>query len=234
MKIVLGLIVFLLILILFLPIYKQENSIESSRITSSLHIQESNSIKMKTGQSKQVKRINIHGHNNHENNSEPCSCGNDHLQNEPLLQLLADNGVYEEPINVNELTLQNVTNEQLKLISELNLKSLTISGRTFDDLSPLENMRSLRKLIIKEASLKNLHALKDIRLETLDLSGSECKDYSDLVYMFTVVNLNLSGTDIEDIKILEKMPLLSRLNISNTLINKNHSTELLNHLEIYE
>jgi len=100
------------------------------------------------------------------------------------------------------------------------LESLTISGKSIDNLDFLTNMTKLKKLHITDsslsASLSPICTLKE--LTDLTLSGCGLSTIAELSGATGLVSLNLSSNAIGDLSPLADMVMLSQLDFSHNAV----------------
>ncbi len=88
----------------------------------------------------------------------------------------------------------------------IDLVELNISGTSVADLTPLQEMRGLRKLDVSITKVTDLAPLSDLRLEELTLRGTRIFDLAALRGM-ELKELGLGQTRVADLSPLAGMPL---------------------------
>ncbi|MCA9175103.1 MAG: hypothetical protein KDB14_11525 [Planctomycetales bacterium] len=96
------------------------------------------------------------------------------------------------------------------------IRRLDISGTRVCDLAPLANKTSLRHLYLASSNVTNLCDLKNLRLTTLDISGTDIERISALEGMQSLEEINLSNTHVSDIRPLHRLTHLKRIDASGS------------------
>ena len=127
-------------------------------------------------------------------------------------------------IHIPDPNLEQVLRKQMKLDPNLKitkrriarLSTLNASNQGIKDLTGLEHALRLTKLIIAFNSVAGLTPLADLRgLRRLDARECNISDLTPLANLRYLVELRLSGNQIEDISPVENLPRLRRLEIDD-------------------
>ncbi|MFH1088448.1 MAG: leucine-rich repeat domain-containing protein, partial [Patescibacteria group bacterium] len=105
------------------------------------------------------------------------------------------------------------------------LQILEIDGTNVTDLSPLNNLTNLRRLMIANSPITNLTGIKNLtNLTFLNLFGdNKLIDISTLRNLTKLIDLGLAGTNITDLSPMTSLKNLKTL----TLFNTNWSAQVL-------
>ena len=115
----------------------------------------------------------------------------------------------------------------------LNLKTLIMKDIKLDDISFLEDIKTLEFLDISNNSISDISSLsKCIYLKTLDLSNNEITDISSISELYNIKSLNLSNNEITDISSILGLRNIEWLNLSNTKITEIRPLSILFNLSV--
>jgi len=107
--------------------------------------------------------------------------------------------------------------DDLSLIAELHLTSLTIIGNYVSDLSPLADMETLRNLDISYNPIEDLSPLESLqRLETLHIEQCNVTDLSALERLTGLTVVNAAYIPCSDYSPLLTLPLLRSVEITGS------------------
>jgi uncharacterized protein YjbI with pentapeptide repeats len=119
----------------------------------------------------------------------------------------------------------------LKNLSALNVEGDIEIPRILD-LSPLQELKSLRSLTMHHVGLAGEVALKGLtNLSRLDLSATDLRDISSLGELKEITNLDLSGTGINDLSPLMGLNKLTIISVSRNRIKNVSSLRNLKSIE---
>jgi Leucine-rich repeat (LRR) protein len=104
------------------------------------------------------------------------------------------------------------------LLSGLNEPlALDLSSPDVEDIAPLENVPTLRRLSLADTHVTSLEPLRHLSdLQELDLSGARVRDIAPLEQLTNLRALYLSGLEIQDFHPLERLVSLEDLDLSAT------------------
>lgn len=107
-----------------------------------------------------------------------------------------------------------------------NLETLTISGnpddssKSFDDLTPLKDLKKLKLLRLSHNAIKDLTPLKDLTgLEKLYISHNQIEDVSILNNLKNLKSLDISVNKVNNISVLKDLTNVESLDIRNNEIS---------------
>ncbi|MDU5224515.1 MAG: cell wall-binding repeat-containing protein, partial [Finegoldia magna] len=107
-----------------------------------------------------------------------------------------------------------------------NLETLTISGnpddssKSFDDLTPLKDLKKLKLLRLSHNAIKDLTPLKDLTaLEKLYISHNQIEDVSILNNLKNLKSLDISVNKVNNISVLKDLTNVENLDIRNNEIS---------------
>jgi internalin A len=101
----------------------------------------------------------------------------------------------------------------------LSLEALDASQQAIDNLSGIERLAGLRRLILGANNLVDLAALADLKaLQFLDLSDNRIDDLAALVGLNRLSALDLSGNQVADLQPLADLDQLTHLGLDDNLI----------------
>ena len=107
-----------------------------------------------------------------------------------------------------------------------NLETLTISGnpddssKSFDDLTPLKDLKKLKLLRLSHNAIKDLTPLKDLTgLEKLYISHNQIEDVSILNNLKNLKSLDISVNKVNNISVLKDLINVENLDIRNNEIS---------------
>lgn len=108
----------------------------------------------------------------------------------------------------------------LQLCTNLEELTLFMSSRLIEDLTPLKDLKKLKKLSLGINKVSDLSPLKDITsLEILSLSRNNVVDISHLKNLTNLTSLILDENQIKDITPIKNLPNLKVLDITNNNMN---------------
>ena len=107
-----------------------------------------------------------------------------------------------------------------------NLETLTISGnpddssKSFDDLTPLKDLKKLKLLRLSHNAIKDLTPLKDLTgLEKLYISHNQIEDVSILNNLKNLKSLDISVNKVNNISVLKDIVNVENLDMRNNEIS---------------
>ena len=107
-----------------------------------------------------------------------------------------------------------------------NLETLTISGdpedssKSFDDLTPLKDLKKLKLLRLSHNAIKDLTPLKDLTgLEKLYISHNQIEDVSIINNLKDLKSLDISVNKVNNISVLKDLTNVENLDIRNNEIS---------------
>lgn len=127
------------------------------------------------------------------------------------LGFLAAQGISAKRLVINnaggfELDLRGTNITNLNVLEGMPLEILFLSGSSVRDLSPLREMRYLKKLDVANMSVSDISPLHGLQLEELCLTKTQVRDLSPLRGMPLRV-LSLVCTEVRDLTPLQALPL---------------------------
>lgn len=127
------------------------------------------------------------------------------------LVFLVSHGVSAKRLVVNnaggfELDLRGTTTTNLHMLEGMPLEILLLSGTSVRELTPLREMRYLRKLDIAGTAVADLSPLEDLQIDELRISQTEVSDLHPIRNMPLLV-LSMVHTKVSDLTPIQAMPL---------------------------
>ena len=121
---------------------------------------------------------------------------------------------------VKTLSLSGTSVEDISPLRELSqLQSLSLSGTSVEDISPLRGLSQLQSLSLSGASVEDISPLRELsQLQSLYLDETSVKDISPLRGLSQLQSLSLSGASVEDISPLRELSQLQSLSLSGTSV----------------
>ena len=119
-------------------------------------------------------------------------------------------------LNLGGKKLSRIPHEIIKLS---HLTALILWDNNIVDLSPIKELRSLKKLDLSFNQINNISVLKDLsNLTILYLSSNQIRDISVLKDLSNLTELYLNSNQIIDISVLKELSNLTELNLRNNPI----------------
>jgi Leucine-rich repeat (LRR) protein len=110
------------------------------------------------------------------------------------------------------------------------LEELDFSGTSITNITPLENLRSIKSLHATSSPIQQIGSLSQFAdLEDLDISNTPVDDLKPISNLQKLKRFNCAGTQIKKVDSLENLQKLESLDCSNTRVNK---IDPLIHLEL--
>ncbi|MCC0784518.1 cell wall-binding repeat-containing protein [Clostridioides sp. ES-S-0108-01] len=137
------------------------------------------------------------------------------------------NGNVLKELNLKELNLTNNGLNDISFLADLNLEILSIMSfnsednqSTLNNLNPLKNMLSLKKLCITGTNINNIDALENLKnLEVLNLSQNNINNINCLKNLINLNELNLNSNSISSIFQIKNLIKLKKLDLSFNIID---------------
>ena len=169
---------------------------------------------------------------------------NDTIPLKSIMQIDESDFIYSYPIlsksgsesyisDWKEIIVKNGLDElfaQLKIQTqrqEVNVSEI----KTITNLEPLSELSDLVSLNISGTNVDDLTQLRNAnKLKNLNTSNTHISDLSPLKYDIELETLDVSNTDVDDIRILEYLPKIDRLHIGKTMVNNLQPIEFCDNL----
>jgi hypothetical protein len=111
------------------------------------------------------------------------------------------------------------------------LRVLRIRNCPISDLSPLKDMATIEELMMRNTEIKEISALKGLKLKRVDIGGTRVFDLRPLSGM-SLEYLDITDTQVKDISMLKDMPIdeliLAKTRIYNFSVLKGMPLKTLN------
>lgn len=155
-----------------------------------------------------------------------------------IQNLATDSDVFSNLVNIKKIYLCGSYRNQFSLddLTPLNnigtLKQLFISNTQIKDLSPLSNHSSLQRLVASSTQISDLSPLRTLKLlQKLVITNTKVNDLSPLRSLTSLEVLELSFIHVSELGSLNGLCLLKQLNISGTNVSELSSISKLSLLQ---
>ena len=107
------------------------------------------------------------------------------------------------------------------------LEHLSISRNPISDITPIENLKNLKRFYAYETEIKNLDALKNLKsLESVILNDTKIDDLTPLEHHPRIEYLDISNTPVSDLTPLKSIKTLTDLILRRTPVSDTEISEL--------
>lgn len=155
-----------------------------------------------------------------------------------ILQVGSDHALYSNELwSITELTVPKEAQDLSDLSKLPFLKSLTMDGMEFDNLSVMSGLTALEELILSDmplsdSDLKTIAALPNLKF--LAMVQCSLSSIAPLAEAKGLTALNIGGNTIRDLSALESMAELTHLYLNHNAVTDLNSLSKLKRLEVLD